>query len=107
MSSPSEKVSSLIASEIKRCHVFISGRIDSSRRFDGRHFTRMVLPAIDEYSSPGVVEVESISRLGDVGENWKGTVVLSGFRNDYKSSDKETGELRSIKGARNTLKAIE
>lgn len=105
MSATAEKVSSLTQQKVG--HVLIAGKIESSRRFEGRHFTRIVMPAPDAYSSPSFVEVESVARLGDIGDEWKGIAVLSGYRNEYKSTDKETGELRTVRGARNTLKVLE
>lgn len=105
MSATSEKVSSLTQPKIG--HVYISGRIDAVRRFENRTFTRVVMPAPDPYSSPSSVEVESTSRLGDIGDDLKCNAILSGYRNDYKSLDKETGEYRTIRSARITLKVLE
>lgn len=105
MSVPAEKVTNLLQPKLGQ--VFISGKIDSVRRFDGRAFSRLVMPAPDAYSSPSVIEIESASRFGDPGDEWKGMVMLSGYRNEYKSLDKETGELRTVKSARMTLKLVE
>lgn len=105
MSVTAEKVTTLLQPKVGQ--VYIAGRIESVRRFEGRAFTRIVMPAPDAYSSPSVIEIESSSRLGDPGDEWKGMVMLSGYRNEYKSLDKESGELRTVKSACTTLKVVE
>lgn len=107
MSSTVDKVSSLTGTQIKPGTIYVIGRVDSVRRFDGRTYTRLVMPALDQYSSPSTIEFESPSRVGEVGEDIKVTLSLAGYRNDYKSVDKETGELRTIRSARITLKLVE
>lgn len=107
MSSTADKVSSLTGTQTKSGTIYVIGRVDSVRRFDGRTYTRLVMPAPDQYSSPSTIEFESTSRVGEAGDDVKVTLLLSGYRNDYKSLDKETGELRSIRSARITLKLVE
>jgi hypothetical protein len=79
----------------------IAGRIDNvTTRERGGYFVRLVIAAKDEYSSPATVELESEQRLGKPGDDWKGRVEISGFRNDYQ------GKSGPVKSARNVLRVV-
>lgn len=80
----------------------LSGRIESTRKLDDEVYTVIKLPAPDEYSMPGTVEVASAQRLGSTGEDVKVRVVISGMSNKYSTKD---GEI--IKTARNFLTVLE
>lgn len=67
----------------------------------------IVMPAPDPYSAPSTVEVLSTSRLGDRDEDITVRVRIGGYRRSYKSTDRETGEVRSVQTADNKLFAIE
>ncbi len=90
------------ASTVKVGHVYIAGRIDAVRKFDGRVFTRLALPAADPYSNPDMVEVESKQSIGSSGDDWKGFCRVGGYRNEFHTKD-ENGDSRLVKSARNTL----
>lgn len=94
------------AQSIRPGHVFIAGRIDAVRRYDGRVFTRMALAAVDAYSHPDLIEVESTVSLGAAGEDWKGQCKIGGYRNEFNTKD-DHGDNRLVKSARNTLTVVE
>lgn len=90
------------AQSLKVGQAFIGGRIQGVRsRTDGGFFIILVMPAVDEYSSPSTVELVSESRIGKPGDDWKGVVAVSGFRNNFKTRDGE-----DVKSARNILAVV-
>jgi hypothetical protein len=71
------------------------------------HLTIVKLPAPDEYTSPGTVELRSRQALGDVGSEVDVKVRLGGYPRSYKITDPETGEQRPVATADNHLTVIE
>jgi hypothetical protein len=90
---------------------FLKGRIDGVRRFTGAQgnvvLTLLILPAVDEYSSPAVVEVSSRQPIGKAGEEWEGYVQVGGYRNSWDRTDDKTGEIEKIRTAFVQLKVTE
>jgi len=91
---------------IKPGQMFLTGKIDSNRKYSGKHYTRLVLAAADEYSAPSYVEIESDTKLFDLETIWRGLVQLRGYRNDYDGRDGD-GEKMRVKSARNVLVVVE
>ena len=88
--------------------VLVRGKVEASRRFDGKRYTRIVTPAADAYSRPQVVEVRSVAKLGDVGEETEVTCRLGGYtRKAYRVTDKDTGEQTMVTPVDMTLDAVE
>lgn len=88
--------------------VLIKGKVEHSRRFDGKRYTRIITPAADAYSRPQVVEVRSVSKLGDVGDETEVSCRLGGYtRKPYRTTDKETGETSMVTPVDLTLDAVE
>jgi hypothetical protein len=94
-------------------HTYIKGRITSYRRWNNSewgnpYFTILRIPAPDEYSFPGTIEVMSSKVLGQLEQDWEGEVEVTGMRNNfYTKPDSKTGEVQEIKSARNWLRVIE
>lgn len=90
---------------------FLSGRIDARRKIatqDGSLiFTTLKLPAIDAFSSPDTVEVQSRESIGSPGDDWFGYVRIGGFPNNYDSKPDKDGEIKRVRAARNHLIVIE
>jgi hypothetical protein len=92
---------------------YIKGRISHFRKqkFQERgliFFTILRIPAADEYSFPGVVELSSSSPLGQAGTDWEGFVEITGMTNNFDTKpDPNTGEVQQIKSARNWLRVVE
>jgi hypothetical protein len=78
---------------LKPNQVLITGRIDSVRTFDSqgrRTFEhRVVLPAVDQYTSPSYVLVQAPLKLGSPGEDVKVICHVGGFRDRFKTKDGE------------------
>ncbi len=88
--------------------VLVRGKVEASRRFDGKRYTRIVTPAADAYSRPQVVEVRSVAKLGEVGEETEVTCRLGGYtRKAYRVTDKDTGEQTMVTPVDMTLDAVE
>lgn len=88
--------------------VFVKGKVEASRRFDGKRYTRIITPAADAYSRPQVVEVRSVSKLGDLGDETEVTCRLGGYtRKPYRTTDKDTGETMMVTPVDLTLDAVE
>lgn len=88
--------------------VLVKGKVEASRRFDGKRYTRIITPAADAYSRPQVVEVRSVAKLGDLGDETEVTCRLGGYtRKPYRTTDKETGETSMVTPVDMTLDAVE
>ena len=57
-----------IASKQNVNQVSVTGRIDRFDVYEGKHYTEVIIPAVDEYSNPGRVKVVSIRPLVSVGQ---------------------------------------
>lgn len=88
--------------------VAVRGRIDASRMHDKTRYTRVVTPAPDPYSRPQTVEIRSKGQLGAKGEEVTILAQLGGFtRKQFRSTDKDTGEVTMVTPVDLTLDAIE
>lgn len=88
--------------------VLVKGKVEFSRRFDGKRYTRIITPAADAYSRPQVVEVRSVAKLGDVGDETEVSCRLGGYtRKPFRFTDKETGETSMVTPVDLTLDAVE
>ena len=88
--------------------VTITGKIDASRKFEDKRYTRIITPAADSYSRPQVVEVRSKGQLGTRGEEITIEAMLGGYtRKPFRSTDKETGETSMVTPVDLTLDAVE
>ncbi len=97
-----------LSSVARFMEVIIKGKIDASRRFESKFYTRIITPAEDSYSRPQVVEVRSTPKLGQLGDEVTVTCRLGGFtRKPYRVTDKETGETLMITPVDLTLDAID
>lgn len=77
--------------------VTIAGRIDAVRQHAGTVYTRIIVPTVDPYSRPDVVEVRSNAPLGVVGSDVRVDAGLRGYvRKPYKYTDPATGEIRVV-----------
>lgn len=103
---PDPAVVPSITPRVNHMIVNVHGRIENIRRYDGRVFTRIISPAADSYSAPAMVEIESKTTLGQLGDDWTGTCRVGGYRNDYDTRD-DNGDKRPVKSARNTIVVIE
>jgi hypothetical protein len=88
--------------------VFVKGRIEAARRYEGNSYTRILTPAPDAYSRPQVLEVRSKARLGDKGEEVGVMCILGGYqRKPYQAKDKESGEIVTLTPVDHTLDLVE
>lgn len=96
------------AAKLVPLQVLVRGKVEASRRFDGKRYTRIITPAADAYSRPQMVEVRSVSKLGDVGDETEVTCRLGGYtRKPYRTTDKDTGETAMVTPVDLTLDAVE
>lgn len=86
----------------KAGQAFLTGKVEVSRRYNGQTFTRLVLPAEDEYSRPQTVEVVSQGPIGARGDVFKGWCRVGGYPRRYTTGDGET-----VQTAQNTLEFVE
>lgn len=102
------KIGDKKADSVKPMVVFVRGRLEKSRSYEGKRYSQILTPAPDAYSRPQLVEVRSKSKLGDVGEEVSVTCLLGGFaRKAYQAKDKETGEVLTIVPVDHTLDAVD
>jgi hypothetical protein len=96
------------SAKVVALQVLVKGKVEASRRFDGKRYTRIITPAADAYSRPQVVEVRSVAKLGDVGDETEVTCRLGGYtRKPFRTTDKETGETSMVTPVDLTLEAVE
>lgn len=96
------------SSKLVPMQVLIKGKVEASRRFDSKRFTRIITPAADAYSRPQVVEVRSMGKLADVGDETEVVCRLGGYtRKPYRVTDKDTGETSMVTPVDITLDAAE
>lgn len=94
--------------EVHAMRVVIRGRIEASRRYEGKSYTHILTPAADAYSRPQLIEVRSNARLGDKGDEITIACTLGGYaRKPYQVRDKNTGEVTTITPVDHTLDLIE
>lgn len=89
---------------------YVKGRLIGARRpgAQGGLWSHLViLPAPDEYSSPATIEILSKQRLGERDEDVTVKVRIGGYKRSYKSTDRETGEIKQVQTADNKLFAVE
>lgn len=91
---------------------FINGKIAYSRSQKtehGRiHLTIMKLAAVDEFSHPSTIEISSENKLGEVDDTWKGVCNVTGYPRSFNAKpDPETGEIKTIRTATISLRAVE
>jgi hypothetical protein len=94
---------------MKPGQVLVIGRLASCKRPAGSQwFINLVtMPAPDAYSSPSTVEILSKNRLGDPEQDVRILCRLGGFKRQYKATDRETGEIRTVQTSDNKLYAVE
>jgi len=97
-----ERVGSEVATGVVFNQAEIKGRIKSVSTFEvkGRrmHEAVVMIAAADEFSMPGAVAVQSTYRLGNAGEDWRGTVRVTGIPNSW--NDRATGEVKESANVR-------
>lgn len=81
--------------------VFVNGKVDHIEQYQDRYFFRVMLPAVDEYSQPGVVLVSAKRKIAQLDQPFKAVCRIGGYRNDYD------GKSGRVKSARNTLEVAE
>lgn len=88
----------------------LSGRVTSARKITTQrgpmHLTVVKLPAPDEFTSPGVVELRSAASLGRPGDDWSGNVRVSGYGRSYDQTDPQTGDKYKVQSAQITLDVL-
>ncbi|MCV2216225.1 hypothetical protein [Thauera sp. Sel9] len=95
---------------IKAGEAIIRGRLVLVRRPTGNSTVwenLVVMPAPDPYSSPATVSILAKGRLGEIEDDVQVRVRIGGYRRSFKSTDRETGEIRQIQTADVRLFAIE
>lgn len=85
----------------------VAGRIDGSRMSDGVTYTKMTLPAADEYSSPQRIEIRSKRSLGRQGETVQVGVRIGGWVRKFDRKPDRDGVVDKGEDIRITLHAIE
>lgn len=106
------KVGSIDAVRTAASHKFmqvpVKGRIEHSTTYEGMRYSRIICPAEDAYSKPQVLEIRSISRLGDKGDEIVVICRVGGYmRKPYQVNDRATGEVRKVQPVEITLDLVE
>lgn len=87
--------------------VTVKGKIEAHRRYDNKHYHRVITPAPDAYSRPQVLEIRSDSKLGQRDDEIIVDCKLGGYtRKAFRSTDKDTGETMMVTPVDMTLDAL-
>lgn len=93
---------------VRPMEVLVKGKVTHTRRHEKKFYTTITIPAADEYSSPQLVEVRSSSRVGDVDELVSIRARLGGYAGrPFKATDRETGEIRTVRQVQHTVDLVE
>lgn len=84
----------------------IQGRIIGVRKVGTVFLHLVAMPAPDPYSHPTTVEISSDHRLGQKDEDVKVVCRVTGFLRSYKATDKDTGEVSTVRTADVRLQAV-
>ncbi|WP_440029723.1 hypothetical protein [Chromobacterium amazonense] len=105
---PSSQRQALMQSLLSGNCAIISGRIRSAEKRGEYVYSIVALPAPDQFTSPGLVEVRSPKRIGDKEQDIRILVKCGGyFGNPYRYTDKDTGEQVSRRAFNNSYTFIE
>ncbi|MFZ6678696.1 single-stranded DNA-binding protein [Undibacterium sp. Tian12W] len=95
-------------SSLAPMQVLVRGRIESSSVHEGTRETKIMTPAVDEFSRPQLLEIRSKSRIGEKGEMVTVKCQLGGYqRKAFTVKDKATGEMRTVVPVEHTLDLID
>jgi hypothetical protein len=97
MSAPKSEVTSALPA----LHFLAIGRCTQVRKAGTVLLHLVALPAQDEYSSPSTIEVIATERFASPGDDCRVILRAGGFRRSYRSTDKDTGEVRNVTTADN------
>lgn len=68
-------------------HATLSGKVDHIDTHEGVHYTRMTLPAADEYDRPQHVQIRSDRRIAQIGEIALIKVKIGGWNRRFQRKD--------------------
>ena len=80
-----------IASKQNANWVSVTGRIDRFDVYEGKYYIEVIIPAADEYSNPGRVEVVSTRPLGSIGQLLTVDCSIRGVRPHFPHHQGTTG----------------
>lgn len=86
----------------------IAGRVQQVKTLDrGGYVTELTQPAADEYSHPSTVEIFSDQRLGNQGDEIQQLCAVGGYANNFRYTDRQTGQPRQGRKIILTLRAVQ
>lgn len=73
---------------------FIGARIEKSEVYNGKTYSVVAVPAIDQFSHPSKYRLQSLQQLGQVGTFVDVTANMQGIVRPKSYFDKQTGQQR-------------
>lgn len=84
----------------------IQGRCLNVRK-SGELFLHLIaMPAPDPYSHPSTVEVSALTRMAEKDGDFRALVRVTGYPRQYKTTDRDTGEERTVRTADARLSVV-
>ncbi|MGH1463547.1 MAG: hypothetical protein K6L74_07505 [Neptuniibacter sp.] len=83
------------ATKLQPLTMLFQGKITQARQYQGKHYTRVVTPAPDQYSQPSSFEIRSSNLMGHIGQEVSGYLTMSGYVRERPYTDKNTGEMKT------------
>lgn len=97
-----------IAPALPPMQMRIVGRVEAVKRFQSKHYTRVITPAPDLYSKPSVIDIRSKDRIGQKADEIAVICVLSGFPGrPFKVTDSATGEITTTTSCQHLVDLVE
>lgn len=95
-----------LPNRIQPGQVLIQGRCLSVRKAKDTYFHLVAMPAPDVYSHPSTVEVSAKERLAEKEGDFRAVCKVSGFPRQFNQTDRDTGEVRTVRTADVKLQAV-
>lgn len=88
--------------------VMFRGKVIRVTRYENLFYTQMICPAPDHYSKPQIVEIRSKSGFADLDQEVDVKAKLGGYHGKtYKSTNKDTGVVKTVYPVNLTLDLVE
>lgn len=88
--------------------VWVEGKLISARKHENKIYSNVLIPARDQWSNPGIVEIRSNAPIGAKDDAVGFLCLLGGFRRkSFTATDRRTGDITKVTPVDNTLDLIE
>lgn len=73
---------------------FTGARIEKTEQYNGKQYTVVAVPALDQFSHPSKYRLQSLQQIGQIGSLIDVTANMQGIVRNKSYFDKQTGQQR-------------